>query len=370
MISLRTITFRIVAAAVGLGIAVGLGEAAIRILHLYSDTRFVAPHPRYGIHNVPGAEGWYVKGEVRQYVTINGRGLHDRDQWSKGGGVLLLGDSFIAAFQVPLEASCQEVNERLLSQALRRPVEVTAAACNGWGTVNQMAFLLDEGFTYDPAAVVVALFPENDLMDNMGPPPSPCQWPPAHREAPLLFPGFLRQAIAASSLLQEVTERLPRVSHVLTPGTVRAERALVRGLFHLWHREPTDIQDRMWARLTGLLCAMKDSVAAHHAAFGVLLVPGRLTIYPEEVERLVRQKPMLRAADLDPVRLRTRLIAFLDSLGVPCLDLAPEFRMSASRGVDPLFPREGHWTAEGNMLAAEGLCRFVVERGLMNAAER
>jgi len=357
------------AVAVGLALAIGVGEAAIRTLHLYSDTRFVAQHPRYGIHNVPGAEGWYVKGEVRQYVTINSRGLHDRDQWSAGGGVLLLGDSFIAAFQVPLEASCQEVSERLLSQAAGRLVEVTAAACNGWGTVNQMAFLRDEGFSYKPAAVVVALFPENDLMDNLGPPPSPCGWPPpAHRGAPLLVPGFFRQAVGTSSLLRAVTDRLPFVSRSRGPGTVRAERALVRGLFHLWRREPTEIQNRMWVRLAEMLGAMKDSVSTHHASFGVLLVPGRLTLYPQEVERLVEQKPMLRTADLDPTLVRVRLTALLDSLDIPYQDLVPVFRVSASRGEDPLFRREGHWTPEGNRLAAEGLCRLVVERGLIGAS--
>ncbi|MCU0613429.1 MAG: SGNH/GDSL hydrolase family protein [Candidatus Eisenbacteria bacterium] len=281
----RTILFRAGAVILGLCLAGLTVEAAIRFFHLSSDARFIAAHPHYGVSNIPGAEGWYVKGEVRQYVVINGRGLRDRDRWSDGGGVLLLGDSFIAAFQVPLESTCQEVGERLLSQAAGRPVEVTAAACNGWGTVNQMAFLRHEGFSYEPKAVVVALFPENDLLDNMGIPPAACPWPPAPvPKPPLLLPGFLRQAAGR-------------------PGSVRAERALVRGLFHLWHATPTEIQNRMWKRLAEVVGAMKDSVEAHDAAFGALIVPGRLALYPDEVTRLVRRQPMLSRCCAPPTSI-------------------------------------------------------------------
>lgn len=362
MYAIRSVAFKLIALAIGVSLALMVAETAVRLFRLHSDTRFIAPHPAYGVFNLPGAHGWYVKGEVRQYVTINSRGLHDRDQWSQGGGVLLLGDSFIAAFQVPPESSCQEVAERLLSQALKRPVEVTAAACNGWGTLNQVAFLKHEGFTYRPAAVVVALFPDNDLLDNLAPLPAACPWPPPpHREAPLLTPGFIRQAVGSSPVFHGLTERMPPLARLVGPASSRAERALVRGLFHLWHATPTPIQDRMWARLEECLSEMRDMVGARDASLSVLIVPGRLAIYPDEARRLIRQKPMLTRADLDPGLPRMRLVSLLELLKLPYLDLAGDFRTAAAAGVDPLFPREGHWTQEGHRIAAEGLCRLVLQ---------
>lgn len=364
----RMILFRMGAVALGVVAAGAAVETAIRACRLYAATRFIAAHPAYGIFNIPNAEGWYIKEDVRQYVTINSRGLHDRDRWSDGGGVLLLGDSFIAAFQVPLETSCQEVSEQLLSEATGRPVEVTAAACNGWGPTNQMAFLCGEGFSYNPAAVVLALFPENDLMDIMGPPPAPVPWPPPPRHGPLLLSPLFARQLVGTAVHGALSSRMPAAAALLTPGAERAERALVRGLYHVWQREPTALQNRMWARLTSLLEAMRDSTHAHGAGFGVLLVPGRLSLYPHEAQRLIQSKPTLRAADLDPPRLRARLAAVLDSLAIPYHDPSPSFRRLASAGVDPLFRREGHWNVEGNRAAAEGVAEFVVERELLHGA--
>jgi hypothetical protein len=231
-----------------------------------------------------------------------------------------------------------------------------------------MALLCHEGFSYEPKAVVVALFPENDLLDNMGIPPAACPWPPAPaRKPPLLLPGFLRQAAGSSALLKACTDRVPALSNLVRPGSIRAERALVRGLFHLWHATPTEIQNRMWKRLAEVVGAMKDSVEAHDAAFGALIVPGRLALYPDEVTRLIRRQPMLRTADLDFALPRIRLAALLDSLQVPSLDLGPAFREASHTGADPLFPQEGHWTAEGNRLAAEGLRTLVIGHHMLDA---
>ncbi|MBN1423415.1 SGNH/GDSL hydrolase family protein [Candidatus Fermentibacteria bacterium] len=371
MHTLRTVAFRLGAVTIGLGIALMLTEAGIRLLRLHSDTRFVGPHPLYGVFNIPSAEGWYVKGEVRQYVTINSRGLHDRDQWSEGNGVLLVGDSFIAAFQVPPEASCQEITERLLSQAVGRPVEVTAAACNGWGTRNQVAFLQHEAFTYRPAAVVLALFPDNDLLDNLAPPPAAAPWPPPpHRAAPLLTPDFIRHAVAVSPVFHALTRHVPPLSRLLRPASARAERALVRGLYHVWHATPTEIQNRMWAQLEDLLIEMRGIVTEHDANLGILVVPGRLAIYPDEVDRLIRRKPMLARANLNPALPRSRLAELLESMELPYLDLLDDFRAAAASGTDPLFPREGHWTEDGNRIAAQGLCRLVLQRHLLEQEPR
>ncbi len=358
MIPVRDTISKTTAVSLGLLLTLGVGEAVVRVFHLFSATRFTAVHPRYGVFNIPGAEGWYVKGEVRQYVTINARGLHDRDPWSAGRRVLLLGDSFIAAFQVPLEASCQEVSERLLSTTLGRPVEVIAGACNGWGTVHEFAFLQEEGFSYDPAWVVLALFPENDLLDNLGPAPSPCPWPPPPHQGPgLLFPGYVRRT--AADFVAGAADAVPAARTLVGHARVRAEEALVRGLFHLWNAHRTAVQDRMWARTVATLAAMRDSVRSRGASFSVVVVPGRLAIYPEEAERLVRRKPLLRHASLDPDLPRRRLATVLDSLEIPWLDLAPRFRRCAASGADPFFRREGHWNADGNRIAAEGVTVLV-----------
>ena len=78
----RNRVLKILAFLLGCVLGLSIVESSIRIFHLYSQDRLTAPHPRYGVMNIPGASGWFVRGEVRQYITINSCGLRDHESVS------------------------------------------------------------------------------------------------------------------------------------------------------------------------------------------------------------------------------------------------------------------------------------------------
>lgn len=141
------------------------------------------PDPVTGWSLIPNAAGrWYnAMYEYDVEVVINERGLRSPATigYEKPEGVyriLLLGDSFVEAVQVPLEQSFGQQIGRLLNEADARSinngpvhVEVINAGVGGWGVDQQLLWLRHEGYQYDPDLILLAFFPANDFMNNYMP---------------------------------------------------------------------------------------------------------------------------------------------------------------------------------------------------------
>jgi hypothetical protein len=125
-------------------------------------------HPRWGWAHRPNSEDRFVKPGCRQDIHINSLGLREREiGHAKPPGtfrVLVLGDSFVAGFEVPAEAVFTRVAERWLNERGAR-VEFVNAGHRGWGTDQSLLFLGDEGLRYEPDLVLYQ-WTENDRDDN------------------------------------------------------------------------------------------------------------------------------------------------------------------------------------------------------------
>lgn len=360
----RTWLFRLLSILLGVFLSLVGIELLIRTLHLFSTDRLIASHPYYGVMNIPNASGWFVRGEVKQFVTINSQGLRDHEYEQKPSSdlrrFLLLGDSFISAFQVPLEKSCQVVAEQLLTTATGCSTEIIAAACNGWGTTNELAYLQREGLDLQAAGVIVALFPENDLLDNLGPKPGSVPWPPPpSRTSGILFPSFIRARIGSNRFVRTWLRDHPRLMRRMTPSSFRKEKALARGLYHLYSSSGTMLQKRMWQILEETLEQMRTLTLERGIPLGVLIVPGSLAVDDKEIVRLQNEWDILRHASLNPNGPRRGLDELLTRLSIPSIDLLPAFRAGIDAGENLLYRREGHWTAAGNHVAALCLSEFI-----------
>jgi hypothetical protein len=94
-------------------------EVGVRMLHLVPD-RFWEPDPVVGARLVPRSHGWWTQ-EDREFlvpIQVNAQGRRDVDRdYAKAPGtfrILVLGDSFVEALQVPLEAAFPRVLEQEL----------------------------------------------------------------------------------------------------------------------------------------------------------------------------------------------------------------------------------------------------------------
>jgi lysophospholipase L1-like esterase len=389
-----------------LAFSVSVAECGLR-LHHYGSLRGLSgehslrmPHASRGWTLVP--DGWSFQ-RTRDYgvlVRTNDRGLRDRPHaLEKPPGtfrIVVLGDSFMEAYQVALEESLPfRLQERLAS----RGVEVVNLGVGGYGTAQQLLYLEEEGLRYAPDLVVLAFFAGNDISNNaraiesalMGADDptvfsrpyatasgldAPLAWTPpdAERMAPLASRWHARRASALDAL-----RRFFQPAMVVN----LVEQAGAQLIARLTHREPYDPSwlfgwpflarvplpeaarawDEAWLVTRRLLLEMDRVARGAGARFAILVVPTHYQVAPGDLAALAERHPEL-AFDVD--KLGRELAGFASSAGIPLLDPTPELRASYESGTRVYYWLEDrHWNAAGHALVADRLAGFLDAQGLL-----
>jgi hypothetical protein len=336
----------------------------------------------------PGAEGWWTR-EGLTYVKINSHGFHDREHtFAKPPGTLriaVLGDSFIEAFQVPLEKAFWSVLERKLQacpQAASSKVEVLSFGVSGFSTARELILLQKHIWQYSPDVIVLLVTTGNDVRDNS-------RTLNAYANHPL--PYFVYQdgrLILDDSLLttqnRTLSFRLHRSfigkafnwlqNNLRLLGLIYTAREAHQssaqaserqkhagpsgepGLDSEVFREPVSPEwEDAWRVTEGLLEQMRDDVRAKGAEF--LVVTGSMGIQVNP-DPNVRQEFMNRLGIRSLFYPDQRIKALGEHEGFRVLNLAPALEEYATRnkvflhGADNGKGR-GHWNETGHRLAGE-----------------
>ena len=106
-------------------------------------------------------------------VTTNRRGFHDRERAPRPPAarrhILFLGDSFLEAYQVDIEANFSQRMARDLSRPGAGEVEAVNWGVHGYGLGSHFLAVRERAADWNPDVVVLALFLGNDLQDNFAP---------------------------------------------------------------------------------------------------------------------------------------------------------------------------------------------------------
>lgn len=354
-------------------------ELGVRLLHLVPD-RFWQPHPLLGTTLVPGASGWWTQ-EEHEFVVpvrINDAGRRDLDRApAKPPGtfrILLLGDSFVEALQVPIEETFARGLEQRLPARFGRPVEVVSMGVSGYGTASEYLWYREVGRQFGADVVLLSFYPGNDVRNNsdtLEPTLRPVYAADGTLErvtggggrrgdgAPRRR-GLLGRSHAYQYIRKLILTRQPALAAQLAEWGLLGRAALrpvpladdVPLDYWVFARQPPPAWEQAWQRTEGLLTALRDAVRSDGAELVVMVVTAREQIDPEAWEALQATYPAMRdvAWDLDgPER---RVLAWCEHAGVRCVALSPAFR--AQQDGPPLhFRFDGHWTPAGHALAAE-----------------
>lgn len=320
------------------------------------------PHARFIWVGQPGR-----RQEFAVFVRNNALVFHDdeHDLQKRPGRmrVLVIGDSFVEALQVPVQAGLP----RLLADRLRRrglPVEVVAVARSGWGPIEYAAAVEEWAEKLDPDLVVCCFYPGNDvrnasagaesLFAKQAAGPLGELW--SRRESSAL-PGLL----VPSSRLNALVSRLALLHEI-------------RGRYSAWrfpYKIPVDFYvfaqskdgipfvEEGWNRLRAEVERMAGTLGRRKCPLLAVSTSDdfRLARGPKElVHALSRDYEEAARWDWDFTLFEKRLAAILSPLGIPYVDLQNRLaaRMRAS-GRLCHFPSDGHWNETGHAWAAEAL---------------
>lgn len=383
------------------------------------------PDPITGWSLQPNAQGRYFAAmyEYDVDVRINGLGLRADESigYAKPDGVfriLVLGDSFIEALQVPLADSLPQRLGQLYAEQSGRTVEVLNAGVSGWGTDQQLLWLQNEGVKYSPDLVLLSVYPRNDFMNNSEAlesanqgsiqkpffaldgdalrlnyyPFDPATVPPVTASNAVIAPvpaqpgaltGVGEWLHNHSALYRYVDPRVRLVSPrfaaalartgLIVPGQeskIAAQPLDVAPLaYGVYQRTPDATWQVAEAVSAALLREVQRTASEMGAMSAALLIAAPEQVYDEEWQQILATNPSMRTAEWDLAGPQQRAAVALSALGLPVLDLMPIFRERAT-GVQTLhFLNDGHWTPQGHDLAARATFNFLAAQGLLPGVE-
>lgn len=381
----RPIVLRLLAVVFGLLVA----EGGLRLAGI-AYPAWDRPTAGLGDWGVPNARGWAV-GEARQFVELNAEGARDVDHAvAKPTGVhrvLVLGDSYAAAFEVEREAAFWAVTGARLGQCpalAGREVEVLNLSKRGFGTADELLVWRKLGAKYAPDQVVLAFYTGNDFRNNSATlqassrpyfrlegdalvlDESYAEKPAYRRWAGWqgdLWYGLVRH-VRLVQVVRHVRRQLKALAETREAQSKAKDAAQTGGAGEAGvddsiYLEPRDeVWRSAWTISERLVEQLKSEVDAAGARFVLMTLSTAIQVHPDPSVRAQHAKS-IGAVDLDyPER---RFDAFARSHGIDWISPVAPLRQAAEssgkcvHGSPGPWECQGHWNAEGHRIAGESL---------------
>lgn len=351
-------------------ITAGLLELALRsfgpvLPGSYRTGPLIEPDPVLGWRNIPGSVTWYRTPEYTVRVEVNAQGrigpvIADRNP-AGPPRVLLLGDSFMQAAQVPYEDGFTRRLERELAPRAR--FELVNAGVASYGTDQEVLLLEQQYDEVRPDAVVLLFTVSNDVWNNDWRLESTRQAKPKPYFEPAGESGLTLRRLGPNdlSILDHLRATLARSALLTTLKSGVFDRVTDARALAEAQRRQLDVLDEPageWVRAWEITDLIFERLARFARARALPVV---VVIAPDgcQVHMELCGGSTARHASAVPQR---QLAGSLARLGVPVIDLLPGFRERAQRdGTSLYFHQDLHWNARGNALAAEIVARTLPE---------
>lgn len=310
---------------------------------------------RIGYRLRPGAAIRYATSEFSTELAINASGVRDDAEIGPKTGrerrVLIMGDSYVFAVQVPFRETLGEQLEAQLNAS--DPVlhwRVINAGVQGYGPVEQWLWYENTGAALEPDIVLVVVSVANDAIEAFDAREkfAAGRVPEATTAARTRL--TLRQIVRASAVLQLVRQRGDQLRARMTASI--AERPLATYL----EQPPSFVSDGL---KTAADAFHRIAMSAHRdgARVAFVLMPARFQTHDVDFDRVSRTaegagRTLRRHAATE------RFAGALRPLGKPMLDLLPVFAV-ADDPVGLHFARNTHLSARGHRVTADAILRFL-----------
>jgi hypothetical protein len=334
-------------------------------------------------------KGFNPGGTHRGFV-LNSRGLRTHeyaDERSGGLRIVALGDSFTWG-AVPYRDTWPFRLQSILRKTLsRQDVEVISLGVPGAGPKFYLRMWELEGRRLQPDLVVLGFFIGNDLTDHsrLRPETTRNGWLVEHSLAVRAMRNLARVVMsgvqadpgnggdkkARPGSSGRLGYELPGYAAGFDPSrNTMSEAAFMR---IEWNRMASCLESnrpmlrRLLRRVGPVLEELDRSVADAGAELVVFLIPDEFQVNDELSGRL------LETNDTDPTEFaryipQNQLVKFLEEAGIRHIDGLRRFR-SRSTAEDLYLPRNTHWNAAGNRLAAHMMVDYFQTSGLLPVPE-
>ena len=280
--------------------------------------------------------------------------------------ILLLGDSYVHAYSVPIPSTVGRRLEHHLHKSSGRPHQVIACGRSGWGQREQLTVLERLGPTLRPDLLVTFFVPFNDVSDN---------WTELRAKARTQLttlmrarPGWLAIPADQAPCFYLRASRLNQlISHRLALMSAPKDREHIPLEYYVYSAAPDAIWTDAWAATERLILETRDMSRELGAQYVVVSAstPHGVWGAAEGLKRLVNVYPAMRDAEWNLDQPNARLERFCKQHDIPFLSLEPRFREeTVQKGRRLHWKYDGHWNVEGNDLAGKLVADFILKQNL------
>jgi lysophospholipase L1-like esterase len=363
-------------------------------------TYFAARPDKYiGWKGIPYGEEKFRFGSISVDIKMNSHGFRDIERnYEKEKDVfriVVLGDSFTEALQVPLEQTFPYILEEKLNSEINKKYEVINLGISGFGTAQEYLTLKHYGLKYQPDFVILAFFIGNDFIDNSltlsAGDPNPKPYFVLNNGKLEGIPFKIKEPRTKRGVIEDLWEKLFPNTYYLVYGKIAETPWLANFLWKigiknstsalidkskksesktseintLWYdvysEDYTPEWQEAWDVTKALILELKNELEMNKIRFLVVVIPDELEFRHDKWDEILDKNPQMRTLKYDLRKPENILSNFFDANKIGYLLLRPEFqKYSKETGKDLHFHYSYdhlHWNAKGHALTAELIYR-------------
>ena len=378
---MRVILKIVLVILIAITLSLTLIEVSLRLYYLVSEKQFIGLTPKRstlkyydeestGRSLVPNQKGWFVP-HTKEYISlveVNSHGFPDtKHSYEKGESVfriLILGDSFVENFQVPLEKRFFRQLEEKLKNEVDSKIEIIALGRGNTGTAVQYLILKHFGLKYQPDLVLHFFLTANDVKNNS----QVLQNDPYLPYFSLNNSGILDQVPhlaradrKLSSLKESLKKfRVTEIALLARQKILEAKNNEKHGFpldYHVYRENYSEDYKEAWEVTKKLILETKSLSEENEADYILVTLANNEQVNASVWNELGQIFPELKSAKLDLEKPDRILNEYCEEKELNCLSMLPYFKNFISNNPEAVTHNRlgGHWNQTGTNLATKFL---------------
>lgn len=304
-------------------------------------------------------------------IKINSKGIrdyeYDHEKKENVRRIAMLGDSFIAAFQVPLEKSVSNKLEKLLNENSESKIryEVLNMGLGGTGPTPQVIFLEKEGIKYDPDIVISNLFVANDFV-----------------KVDFGVSGVIpKEIFENSNNLENVSFKVTKIqklknfifrnyftysylNKIISDTKYQENDEAAYPELNIYKKQYPEYVGKNLEKLKVILKHLKTYTDEKEIKLLIVLIPMKEQVDERKFSELM-DKYKLDKSQLEIKKAQEILLEFGGKNSITMLDMLPGFS-KRNKNNTFYFEIDGHWNEKGHKLAANLIYEKLINEGFIS----
>ncbi len=330
---------------------------------------------------VPNIQGNYVGKEFFVRVKANSFGFrdveHDIEKQLGTKRIVLLGDSFTEALQVPLEETYARRLEKKLNNSCSEKFEVINLGVSGFGPANYFLALKHYGIQFKPDLVVVAFYNGNDF-DMLGEKSDLAYMPKVtFEDGKAIIKDRVIENGFSEGMKRLIKKVFPKTYIFLKENLKRASVAAelsapeVPSHFLVFQKNYDANLARGWEKTKAVLSAINAKASETNAKTILVSIPAKFQLSKKEFEEEFQKYPKMEEKEWDLLNVEKELEAFSKKEGIEFLPLVEKFsKLPEKERVSLYYKLDGHFSGMGHKVASEALFEKIKEIGECQLVEK